>query len=777
MMGVAPALSLDPVATPRTPLIGRMVEQPAVHRLVIDEAIPLITLTGPGGVGKTRLALQVARDAEPSFRDGVAFVPLASVADPPYVPLAVASVLGLTQYGDQRITEILVAALRDRHLLLVLDNVEHLLPATVFLADLLASCPNLTILATSRRALDVSGEQRFPVPTLPVPTVMTTVTAAHANQFDAVRLFVARAQAVRPSFALTDTNAEIIADICRRLDGLPLAIELAAARIAVLSPASLWGRLERRLPLLKGGPRDAPPRLQTMRAAIAWSYDLLTSQEQALFRALAIFTSGFTLEGAEAIAGAAEMQPGDVLDHVAALVSASLIQSLDGADDWLRYQTLETVREFGLEQLGAAGEEPMLRDAHLAWVLALVEAAGAVSEGPVVATRLDQIAREHPNVRAALSWALARGNAEAALRISGALLDFWFLRGHVDEGHRWLTASLAVAGQDMPSLRARGLLGVGQLASRLGDAESAVAALEESLMLYRDLDDRYGTGRVLTVLGRVHEDEGDYVTAEQLLTEAHACFEDLGDVHCRSQTLYHLGIVAQGQGDLDLAMARYAAAQEPARATDDHFNLATTLWYQALIHCTRREFARAADDIDEALRMERALGNLEAAAPSFVAVPVLAVAVGLPDAAVRTAGSATGVLSRQGLRLGLPEVLDFEHALAHAQDQLGDAAFTTNWIIGHSRTIAESAADIDAILAAARMLDTERPRPLDEHKLTVREGDVLRLVARGSSNQEIAAALFISVSTVKSHLNHVLAKLDLPSRTAAAAYAHTHGLA
>jgi DNA-binding CsgD family transcriptional regulator len=328
----------------------------------------------------------------------------------------------------------------------------------------------------------------------------------------------------------------------------------------------------------------------------------------------------------------------------------------------------------------------------------------------------------------------------------------------------------------MASLRARALLGLGQFASRLGTTAPALAALEESLTLYRSLDDRHGIGRVLTVLGRVHEDEGRYAIAEQFLTEAQACFAELGDVHCQGQTLYHLGIVAQGQGDLDLAMARYDAAQEPARAMADHFNLATTLWYQALIHCARGAFARAADAIDEALAMELALGNIEAAAPTFTAVPVLAVAVGLPDAAVRTASSATGVLSRQGLRLGLPESLDYEQALKQARGRLGDAAFATNWTIGQARTIAESVADIDAILAAARRAPSPSAGSVSTHALTVRESEVLRLVAQGRSNQDIAAALFISVSTVKSHLNHVLAKLDVPSRTAAASYAHTHGL-
>jgi non-specific serine/threonine protein kinase len=362
--------------------------------------------------------------------------------------------------------------------------------------------------------------------------------------------------------------------------------------------------------------------------------------------------------------------------------------------------------------------------------------------------------------------------------MSGALLDYWFLRGHVGEGCRWLAASLAIGDAASAPLRARALLGLGKFASRLGESNRAMAALEESLALYRALDDRRGVGHVLTVLGRIAEDDGNYAAAEHCLTEAQSCFAALGDDHCLSQSRYHLGVVAQGRGDLDLAMARYEAAQRSARATNDHFNLATTLWYQGLVHCARGAFAQAADAIEEALTMERALGDLEGAAPSFVAVPVLAVAVGLPDAAARTAGAAIGALNRQGLRLGLPERLDFDQALAHARRQLGQAAFDAAWRLGQTRTIAASAADIAAILAAARTHPATR-QPADPGagtRLTPREADVLRLVAQGCSNREIAAALFISVPTVKSHLTAVLGKLGLPSRSAATAYAHTHGL-
>ncbi|MFN8662410.1 MAG: LuxR C-terminal-related transcriptional regulator [Thermomicrobiales bacterium] len=562
------------------------------------------------------------------------------------------------------------------------------------------------------------------------------------------------------------------------MDGLPLAIELAAARIAVLPPTALLDRLEHRLRLLTGGPQDAPPRLRTMRDAIAWSYDLLRPQEQAVFRGLAIFSGGFTLEAATAIARATGNDEDEVVDLVSVLVHASLVQPMEGPEGHHRYHLLETVREFGLEHLDVTGEETTLRDAHLAWVLALVERTGSFTHEPVVTSRLDQIASEHHNVRAALTWALACGNTEAALRMGGALVDYWFLRDHVIEGHRWLEASLAAAGDGMAPLRARALLGLGQFTSRLGAPDPAIAVLEESLALYHLLKDRCGIGHVLNMLGRIHEDEGRYALAEQYLTEAYACFAELGDVHCCSQTLYHLGIVAQGQGNLDLAMARYDAAQGPARETNDHFNLATTLWYQALIHCARGAYDAAAEAIDEALRMERLLGSMEAAALSFTAVPVLAVAVDRPDAAARTAGATAGVLSRQGVALGLPERMDFEHAVAQARRQLGETAFEAAWTIGYARTIEQSLPDVAAILAAARAHPTghQPSSRLAALGLTPREAEVLRLVAQGRSNQEIADALYISVTTVKSHLNSILTKLHLPSRAAVTAYVHTHDL-
>ncbi|MBW3634088.1 MAG: tetratricopeptide repeat protein, partial [Chloroflexi bacterium] len=665
-----------------------------------------------------------------------------------------------------------------RALLLVLDNVEHLLAAAPQLSTVLAGCPRLQILATSRSVLNLSGEHDLPVPPLTLPAAHDAVSPTDAAASAAVHLFLERARAVRPDFRLTETNAATVVAICQRLDGLPLAIELASARIAHLPLDALHRRLEHRLPLLTGGARDLPARLQTMRDAIAWSYDLLTPEEQTLFRRLAVFVGGCTLEAAEAIVEATEAQNDAVLDGIASLVSKSLVQTVEGPGGEPRYQMLETIREYGLEQLVHRGEDVAMRDTHRDWVLAFVKRTIPATLGPGAATWLGRLEPEHDNLRAALAWALARRDGEAAFRLSGTLLSFWYMRGHIGEGRRWLEASLAI-GADVPAAhRARALLGLGWFANELGDPERGTAALQESLALYRALGDRFNTGNALDLLGIAAEDHGDYALAEQLMTEALACFEEIGNYHSISQAIYHLGVIAYGQGDLDLAIARYEESQRLARAAGDHFNLANTLWYQGLIHCKRGQLARAADALEEALAMEEALGNLEGAAPTFANFGVLAVAVDRPDVATRLLATAAGAVDRRGVSFCLPERLDYDRALTDVRNRLDEPIFRAAWDAGWTRTIRESASDIDEILAAARSQAnlTAPPTPTDGTGLTPRELDVLRLVAQGHSNQQVADALFISVPTVKSHLTNVLGKLRLPSRSAATAYAHTHGL-
>jgi predicted ATPase/DNA-binding CsgD family transcriptional regulator len=779
MPTVAPSGRLANLPTPLTPLLGRERELASVVALLRDPAVRLLTLTGPGGVGKTRLALRLAADLEDEFADGAAFVPLAPVRDPALVAPAIAQALAVREAADRPLVETLATALGSRRLLLVLDNLEHLLPAAPLLADLLAACPRLTVLATSRATLRLSGEHLVRVPPLALPDPAHAASAEAVGAAAAVRLFVSRARAARDDFALTEANAPVVAAICGRLDGLPLALELAAVRTRHLPPATLLAHLEQRLPLLTGGPHDLPVRQRTLRDAIAWSHDLLPPAEQTLFARLAVFVGGCTLEAAAAVATAGESPGSEVLDGIASLVDKSLLQQGEGPDGAPRYAMLETVREFAMERLAASGAEVVIRDAHLAWFVAFAERAKATVHGPRAAARIGRLNAEHANLRAALEWSVEQGHGEAALRLGGALQDFWYLGGHLREGRRWLEAAVAIGAGAPPHRRARALLGLGWLAHFQGDAERAADALGQSLTLYRELGDRLGTGNALNLLGIAEEDRGAYDAAAPLFAEARACFEEVGDRSLVSQAVYHLGLIALGQGDLDQASERFAEAERLARAEGDDFNLAAALCYHGLVHCARGALARAADALEEALALDRAAGNREGVAIDVAGLAVLAAAAGRPDAAARLLGAAGGLCDRLGLRpFALPERVAYDRALATARDLLGEPAFAAAWAEGQARTLdAESAADVEAVLAATRppSATAKPPDPAHDHGLTPRELDVLRLLVAGRSNPEIAAALFVSPRTVTTHVEHIFAKLGVSSRAEAAALAARRG--
>jgi predicted ATPase len=580
-----------PLPLPRSRLIDREQELAQAKTLLQEEVVGLVTLTGPGGVGKTRLALQVAADLAPQFADGVAFISLAALRDPRLVVPTVARALGLSETGHEAVDERLMEYLRPRRMLLVLDNAEQLVAAAAPLAaQVLDAAPRLKLLVTSREPLRVRDERVVAVLPLALPDAEHLPDLETLAQVPAVALFVERAQEGKPDFTLTSENAATIVEICQRLDGLPLALELAAARLSLLPPAALLARLEHRLPILTRGARDLPERQQTLRNTIAWSYDLLEADEQQLFRRLAVFVGGFTLEAVEAVcvfdaartASSSEANDGAVLEQLAQLLDKSLVQAQQGVGGEPRFTMLETIHEYAQEQLGASGETATVQQRHADYFLTLAEKAEPHMYGQERDVWMARLDREDANLRAALAWSKADSNAlQTGLRLVGALAFYWVLHSSVHEGRAWLEGMLErTDGTDRSAARGKALSGAGWLAWAEGDYEAASPRAEEGLSIARARGDKRESGYAEWLLGLVQMGQRNSAAARPLLEESRTLFKDLGDVYGEASTLYLLGMAAYFSGDRAAARAHYEESLRLFQEQGDVFGV--TLLVSAL---------------------------------------------------------------------------------------------------------------------------------------------------------------------------------------------------
>lgn len=590
-----------------TSFIGRSKEVADVKQLLSESR--LLTLTGPGGSGKTRLGLQVASEVLKGFH-GVFFVALAEITDPGLVASTVARALGLVETAGRSILDGLKDYLRSKNLLLVLDNFEQVIAAAPLVSQLLGECGTLKVLVTSREALRITGEREYPVPPLALPSLAELPSVESLARYAAIELFVQRARAVKADFRITDESAPAIAEICHRLDGLPLAIELAAARIKLLPPRAMLARLDQRLDFLTGGGRDLPARQQTLRGAIAWSYDLLDGNEQTLFCRLSVFVGGCTLDGVDVVGGE-DLSASSLLDLVGSLVDKSLLREVEDVHGEPRFVMLELLREYGLEQLRARGEEETIRRRHAGFFLDLVEQAEAGLEKGEQVRWMERMEQEHGNLRAAFEWSRSADAAqELCLRLAGALGHFWEVRGHFSEGRERLSSVLSMkSAQGQTPARAKLLSRAAELAYRQSDYASTVEFAEESLALYRVLEDRQGAASMLVKLGNCATESGDFETAAGYLEEALAIWQDLEDKHGTARALISLGWAALRPGDHSLANIRLEQALVLSRELGDTRSIGFELSGLGEIALRQGDTARANQLLAESLELRRQLGN------------------------------------------------------------------------------------------------------------------------------------------------------------------------
>jgi len=625
---VAPILPV-----PLTQLVGREHEVKVIQLLLSRPDVRLLTLTGTAGVGKTRLAFEVARELVHEFADGVHVVSLAPISDPDLVITTIAHRLGLMESGSQPILELLKIAQRDKQRLLVLDNFEHVIGAAPLLAELLEACPDLKLLVTSREVLRLRGEHQFVVPPLALPAPSHLPDAASLPHVPSVKLFLQRAQAIQSDFDLTTENAAAIAAICIRLDGLPLAIELAAAHIKLLAPQALLARLDRRLHILTGGARDLPERQRTLRNTLAWSYELLTQEEQQLFRRLSVFVGGCTLEAIEAVCVALDDEADHVLEAVASLIDKSLLQQTEQEGAEPRLIMLETIREYGLECLAVNGEMEITRRAHADYYLVLAEEAEPKLDGPDQVAWLERLEREHDNLRAAMQWSLEPGKEghrrEMALRLGGALRRLWIVHGHWSEGRNFLERALAESKGVPAAVQVKALITAANLANMQTDSDRAEVLAEKSRELCQELGDTRGLALSLRLLAVVATKRGDLAAARSLSEEALMLFREVGDQEGAGLSLSGLGWLAMIQGEYAKGRALFEESLALHRQVGNKEGMARSLigLAVALIN-TEGDPATIRALLEESLARSQEVGNREGIETSFFLSGQLALSQG-----------------------------------------------------------------------------------------------------------------------------------------------------